>query len=449
MYACCHFSAIPRLWSDGIQGQIAKETHDKAPKALNNLFGKDTPSKEAEIIGRAKILEDAPSLSTSDPSPSRFTEKIDGKRRNNNNAFQWPETACILDAAECLNTLLEGDEDAFVTEKLDGSNLSLHSDMTIASRRTVLATDATPSDLQRLKFAGLSLQNLQQPMAQVSKMEKRFGQLFPFLDPIVMVYGEFIRKGTATSKEDRFGYSERGYLPGHFYAFGIGLRFQQQLDEQDMSKVKKVLEDKEGLSVITMGSDNSQRYCVAILNDAIANIFADYSIKSIPYDRMKLSEVFPSYQESLSAKDSVEGVVISVPSTANLFKWKGHEESFSPERTKRLEALGDTLGAWPRVSQCLLEVAELGLCEQRRERREKILQKKLEKALSSAKSKYPSISDELDSSQRPLEEVVENLRQRLSEEMVEDAGNDEEFLKAIPDFVAKNVKAQSKKFKHM
>ena len=39
----------------------------------------------------------------------------------------------------------------------------------------------------------------------------------------VVVYGEWIHKGTATSTKDEYNYAQRKILPGPFHAFGLGI----------------------------------------------------------------------------------------------------------------------------------------------------------------------------------------------------------------------------------
>ena len=68
------------------------------------------------------------------------------------NAFPWPSIDCVVDRGEELRRLLESEATAFVTEKLDGSNLCLHSNGVVASRRIVIANNTSLEDFKSLRY---------------------------------------------------------------------------------------------------------------------------------------------------------------------------------------------------------------------------------------------------------------------------------------------------------
>ena len=69
------------------------------------------------------------------------------------NAFPWPPIDCVVDSGEVLRLLFEGGATALVTEKLDGSNICLHSNGVVASRRVVLANNSSMEDFKSLRCA--------------------------------------------------------------------------------------------------------------------------------------------------------------------------------------------------------------------------------------------------------------------------------------------------------
>ena len=68
------------------------------------------------------------------------------------NAFPWPSIDCVVDSGLELRRLLNRKATAVVTEKLDGSNLCLHSNGVVASRRVVLANNSGLEDFKNLRY---------------------------------------------------------------------------------------------------------------------------------------------------------------------------------------------------------------------------------------------------------------------------------------------------------
>ena len=68
------------------------------------------------------------------------------------NAFPWPSINCVVDSGVELQRLFESEATALVTEKLDGSNLCLHSNGVVASRRIVLANNFSLEDFKSLRY---------------------------------------------------------------------------------------------------------------------------------------------------------------------------------------------------------------------------------------------------------------------------------------------------------
>ena len=67
-----------------------------------------------------------------------------------------------------------------VSEKLDGSNLSVASNGIIASRRQILLVDPKPEDLNRTKFCGEPLSSLKSVLDSAKNMQKQFFQKVTF-----------------------------------------------------------------------------------------------------------------------------------------------------------------------------------------------------------------------------------------------------------------------------
>ncbi len=358
------------------------------------------------------------------------------------NLQPWPTIPNLINCGNRLRQLLEEEEVAVVTEKIDGSNLCVHSTGIIATRRTVLGIPNDAEELSKLKFNGLSLEPLGQPLAAAKKIQTDFAEkAFPNLSPHVVVYGEVVQKGTASSKEDKFGYGGRGFKPGHFYAFGLGVHFWEQLNEAEADNAVTVLTDL-GFSARRCGTDKSH-FLVCILNNRLAGLFKDHDLESIPRKTMKLQDVFPAYKDILMREESLEGVVITCPKSNSMFKWKGREETYSPETTEDFYALPALIGdQWPDALAALVQVGNSVVERQAKVSLSKRLESELAASLISAKTKFPALEDLLGAEERTSQkrkQLVEGYVEQIGREMEQDATGERraEICRAIPTYLKK------------
>jgi hypothetical protein len=354
------------------------------------------------------------------------------------NRHPWPSISSVIDCGHWLKKLLEDGEKCLVTEKLDGSNLCVHSNGVVASRRQVLLSD--PGKLAKTKFNGLTLEPLEQTLKSAARLEKMFAEkVFPCLDPVVIVYGEVIQRGTASSKEDKFKYGERGFEPGHLYAFGLGLYFQEAaMDMGEMERARMAMEEQ-GFCTRCKECDENDPYLICILNEKLSELFFEHGLRTVSYDAMPLEDVFELYESALLAEDLTEGIVITCARTQTVFKWKGLEESFSPERVQHFHGLDEELAEWPRVLRPLAAVGNVVLEQQERLAKSKRLVKELEVAFTSAKSKFPAYEDlvkEGDGGGDRKSALDEHVRD-ICKEMQADAVGREDFLTEITTFARK------------
>ena len=69
--------------------------------------------------------------------------------------YQWPQINSVYIAKNLMVDLLAENPIALVSEKLDGSNLSVSSNGVVASRRKIILTNAEANNqLNKTKFAG-------------------------------------------------------------------------------------------------------------------------------------------------------------------------------------------------------------------------------------------------------------------------------------------------------
>ena len=86
--------------------------------------------------------------------------------------------------------MLQQNPISVVSEKLDGSNLSVSSNGVIASRRQILLVDPKPGDLNRTKFCGEPLTSLESVLDSAKNMQKQFFQKVSLSEKKLVKFGE-------------------------------------------------------------------------------------------------------------------------------------------------------------------------------------------------------------------------------------------------------------------
>ena len=92
---------------------------------------------------------------------------------------------------------------SLVSEKLDGSNLSVSSSGVISSRRKIILVNPSNDELKNTKFAGEPLTSLQKIMKTCQILAENFQKNLRF-NFDVTIFGEWLQSGTASTKEDKF-----------------------------------------------------------------------------------------------------------------------------------------------------------------------------------------------------------------------------------------------------
>ena len=379
---------------------------------------------------------------------SNSTVKPVGQTPNHEelNTRPWPQIKNILENSH-FREMLESNTMASVSEKLDGSNISFNSLGDVASRRCVLLRSATKEQLCSYRFGGQSLEHLIRPMACCKKLSSEvFAKFFPLLKVIVTVYGEFIQEGTASSKADKFKYQNRGFERANVYAFGVGISFEEELTKDEIEKARNVLSEK-GFSALlhSGGTEGKGHFCILILNIKLVNLLQNFGFQTLRTQEMPLASVFQTFRTCLLGRDVIEGVVITIPSEGRIYKWKGVEDSFSPQRLKALKNLKKTLADWPAVIGPIIETVENALRIQMEVKQEQMYLKNLKKALKSAQSKYPTAQEYIAKSNDTKEKSLQRYALMISNDIKEDAEGDENFAKAIERFVHDNVVVPTRK----
>jgi len=153
--------------------------------------------------------------------------------------YQWSKTPGFFtkNKESIIDLHLQINDAWYVSEKLDGSNMAISTDGYIASRHKIIATRDNCNT-----FQGLPLNHVVPLLDAVEMLQDHLETaFFSKYNFKLILYGEFMPKGSATSKFDIYNYADRGYDQGKFYAFGIGLVFTENTKkvEQDVERIFK------------------------------------------------------------------------------------------------------------------------------------------------------------------------------------------------------------------
>ena len=377
---------------------------------------------------------------------------------------QWPKTQNFINVNNDVAELLDQNPYVFVSEKLDGSNLSISSSGVIASRRKILLRDASEENLKKTEFMHSTLISVINVVQAMKALKKEFLELLclPNSDNFdLTIYGEWILQGTSHGKEDIFKYNERNIKTGHFYGFGLRISLWNQcLDGNAIWKIQNILRSKgfviQNSDILRKRKNETRKKDIVIfMNESLKQLFDRYKIATVPvYPRaMKLNEVFQKFCSELLEK-KFEGFIITFPSKGNILKWKGCQDKVDARR--KLEFLGDNIKKKMTRNIEALEPIEkvlqksLELLVNNEESESKVDDEILTGALYSAQTKFPTIDniftnniDILNNGQ--IEKHIQDYRNNLIEEIIADVGksiNAEDHVGqriTITNYVNKNV----------
>ena len=329
--------------------------------------------------------------------------------------YQWPAIQCVHSAsADTWSSAVSGR--VFVTEKLDGSCLALCSQGIVASRRKVLATvnhDQYDS-LEKVKFSGSKLIILKQHLScDLFNLKGKLADTLSHSEFEVIVYGEWINKGTATSANDEYGYAERAILPGTFHAFGVGLVSSADFHNNTLGFRKA----------------DGGGYWWAPLSPDLAKLLTSCGFKTVPIlGAWSLMDVFPANLPLLQPPCKAEGLVLSRLEGGALLKWKN---ALANTDVRHDEAnLGRIQSALPSSTKTEEVISCLRVTST------KTNEELMEKMFASAASKYPSLGDVLHNSPGK-DSVVNEWFASIEREMTADLQSSSANAEGIRSFMHK------------
>ena len=242
--------------------------------------------------------------------------------------YYWPKVFGLFSSSSTvqLKTAIKENETWNISKKLDGSNMAVSSAGYVASRNSILANLAQTNKLESIKFQGaLTLQNVK-PLFQkiynlVDLLNTTCHLNLDMEEDEIILYGEFMHQGTASTRLDIYDYSKSKHLPGHFFAFGLGFVFKQQ-NSLIKERVKMLNEHFSNVMVMTNPSFEKEYYICPInldnkyLFDACNIATVDF-LKSEKFNSLLANE---NYIQDLLNRQ-VEGFVLH-DHTGKMFKWK-------------------------------------------------------------------------------------------------------------------------------
>ncbi len=309
-------------------------------------------------------------------------------------------------------------------------------------------------DLAKIRLAGEHLSGLWPTLVQTLSLARDFSENILGVDKLTAtIYGEFIQEGTASSKEDKFGYADRGFVRGHLYAFGVGLKIAN-LQEDSGQRNLQMLRDR-GYSASLRVRKNDDRFLVLQMNNVLQEKLRSRGFATIDTREMLMKDIFPTYADFLKRADTVEGVIICIPAAGTTIKWKGAEETYNDTRMEKLlGSLSSDLEKYPKVREAIVSVVDATFASTTTKSN---CRARLLAAFDSAASKFPTLEDELTSLNGKCEGVkdfkasarvlVRDYTDRIAREMLEDAAGDQQFIKGITEAIEK--KAMTKQVKKM
>jgi len=388
------------------EGEKRKKTQDKSP--VKEKVKKPKEEKNAE--GKCSGL-----TSVKDSKGSEFSR-------------QWPKIQTIFQSPN-LETYGSENPTVLVSEKYDGSNLAVSSKGVVASRRTILLVQPTQQDLANFTFQNVSLGKLDGTFDKLSKLKKGFVSLLPDVQLAideVLVYGELILRGTANGNDDRYGYRDKGFNEGDLVIFGVGLTFDDNVDEIHLRKIKPHLQSQ-GFHVI---SKTNSTFHIAMSPELKRLLVAHHIGPIVEQKEMVFSEIAPTYKKPLLDK-KMEGVVVSFG--LELVKWKGPlscQQAFLSEvEESQVKVDRETYEAFKAVvEESILSSSKNSFKFNAR------LENLFEEAYNSAKTKMRDLKEHLEDG-GSTEEYANELEIEM---LIDDHGNPN-FRKHLHSFVSSKI----------
>ena len=241
--------------------------------------------------------------------------------------YPWPKTRGVLSivSEEDIKQAINENQEWFISEKLDGCNMSVSSAGWVASREIVKADLTQDQNFSNKKINQLNLEKIKPLFEKITALAHFFNTEYNFhLDlekDEVILYGEFILPGTSTSSHDIYQYKLDGFLMGQMYAFGIGFLFKNQNNQQN----KRLLQTYFPNVMELLSADEKETFFICPINKKTEHYFNQFQIDLVRfYPTEKFVNIFTKSKYKLLDKLEsrlMEGYIIH-DNTNKMLKWK-------------------------------------------------------------------------------------------------------------------------------
>lgn len=238
--------------------------------------------------------------------------------------FPFPSVNSILNASsvEPLITAINENKKWSISQKLHGCNVAVSSQLYVASRRFVIANAFQENHLSDFTFQKTSLEHLHPLLKKIEHLHtilKNECELeVDFSKDELLIYGEFIVPGTASSKHDVYNYKGQNFKTGHLYAFAVGFVFENQA-KSDLQEVEL---RKAFSNVFRLENEEKKTYFICMINPGNKKLLLHANIDTVEFLKDDLFKNLLVNKKNLAMLEnrSLEGFVLHHDSF--IFKWK-------------------------------------------------------------------------------------------------------------------------------
>ena len=227
----------------------------------------------------------------------------------------------------CISVLKLKSENAVVavSEKLDGSNICVSTDNFVASRRKLIAQTHV-DNLASKRFCNQSLASLNGVLDNAVCLKNLLKNSYfsePKLDFDVLLYGEWIQEGTASSRVDKFHYHPRKIEAGQMYTFGLGIVFKTILTESQKQIVETQLSALNWWFNFCEKDSKNQTVVQIFLNQSLFAVLNHLKIQTVPFlgEHQFLQAINNEFFVETLVEQKCKGFILTSQNT-EILKWK-------------------------------------------------------------------------------------------------------------------------------
>jgi len=248
--------------------------------------------------------------------------------------FPWLKINGVLSSLSTLKIRKAIDENKewFVSEKLDGCNVSASSAGWIASRKKIAGHLIQEKPFGRRKIQNVPMGKLRPVFDKIFTLGDDFNRDYNFgLDLTkkdqLILYGEYILSGTATTKHDIYENKRNGLKVGQMYVFGVGFVFENQQNSENKLKLQKLFPNV----IERVSLDEELTYFLCPINRKNRELFLKAKIDLVPFQNTEKLVSLLTRRNKANLIDQLEsrkleGFVLH-DSTNQIFKWKYQVET--------------------------------------------------------------------------------------------------------------------------